>query len=336
MTQEDIVKFLKESQSYPHKTDKDIRVLQTHISYVFLTGNFAYKMKKPVDFGFVDFTTLKKRKFFCEQELELNRRLCKDLYLDIIGITRNKKKLELNGEGEPIEYVIKMKEIPQKYIMTGLVKAKKVGKDTLKNIAEILDEFYKNAKSNDYIKKFGSISAIRKKIDDNIKESESFIGKTITKEQYDFINKASQDFIENNKPLFEKRVRDNKITDRHGDLHSGNIFIADKIYIFDCIEFNESFRYGDIASDIAFFTMDLDYLQEKEFSEYFLNKYIELSRDEELLKLLNFYKCYRSTVRGKVTSLKLYDSNINDKEKQQAVETAKEYFELSCNYANNL
>jgi aminoglycoside phosphotransferase family enzyme len=142
--------------------------------------------------------------------------------------------------------------------------------------------------------------------------------------------------MEKSKPLFESRINENRIRDCHGDIHSGNIFITDKIYIFDAIEFNDRFRYSDVASDVAFLAMDLDFQQRPDLSNYFIDQYIAYSKDQQLTKLLPFYKCYRAYVRGKVISFKLDDPNVTSEEKKSATKEAKAYFKLAADYAKNL
>lgn len=331
-----LVELLKRPETYTEQIAYEINHIQTHISHVFLTGKFAYKIKKPVNFGFLDFSTLEKRKFYCEKELELNRRLSPELYLEVVRLTEKNRNIEFNGKGNIIEYALKMKQIPQKYIMASLIKEKKINKEVMVKIAEILNKFYNEARTDSYVNSFGAVSGIKKNTDENFEQTEGFIHKTITKEQHNFIKHKTNDFLLKNGLLFEKRIRDNKIRECHGDLHSGNIFIADKVYIFDCIEFNERFRYGDSASDIAFLVMDLDFLEENALSNFFIREYIELSKDDDLMMLLNFYKCYRAFVRGKVTSFRLNEPNIIDEEKRIIIKTAGKYFELAYEYAKSM
>src|SRR5208283_1790016 len=143
-------------------------------------------------------------------------------------------------------------------------------------------------------------------------------------------------FIEKSESLFEHRIQNGKIRDCHGDMHSGNIFITEPICIFDAIEFNDRFRYSDVASDVAFLAMDLDYQQRSDLATLFIEQYISYSKDKEITVLLPFYKCYRAYVRGKVISFKLDDPNISSEEKNTAVKEAQEYFKLSVQYAEGL
>jgi len=336
MLQDMIIEALKRPAAYDEEVSL-IRLLQTHISYVFLTGRYAYKVKKPVNFGFLDFTTLEKRKFYCEEELRLNRRLCGEMYIDVLPITLSGGSVKINGSGEIVEYTVKMKELPQEALMSELLKRNKVGMNTMDKIAKILSSFHKRAETSREIESYGSLSVVKFNWDENFDQTREFIDRTISKEDYRLIRHRVQRFLKNKKSLFDLRLKKGRIRECHGDLHSGNIFIADKIYIYDAIEFNKRFRYSDVASDIAFLMMDLEFLGKKSLSEYFLRKYLDYSGEEEdFLEVLPFYECYRAYVRGKVTSFKLNDPNITEEEKKTSKEIAQEYFKLSSRYAEQL
>jgi len=308
---------------------KNIRLVQTHISWIFLTGKHVYKVKKPVDFGFLDFTTLEKRKFFCKKELELNKRLASDMYIEVVPINQLGGKIKIKGDGDPVEYAVKMKELPQETMMLKLLEKGSVNNRMIDRIAKIISDFHFKAKTINH-------SYVKYVWEENFNQVRPFIDRTIDKNQFDFIEKTIQQFLINNKLLFEKRIKEGKIRDCHGDLHSGNIFIAEKIYIFDAIEFNEKFRSIDVASEIAFLSMDLDFHNREDLSKYFVEKYIEYSKDYGIKKLLDFYKCYRAYVRGKVNNFKLNDKNISDKEKIESEREAKKYFDLAFSYSKRL
>jgi aminoglycoside phosphotransferase family enzyme len=168
---------------------------------------------------------------------------------------------------------------------------------------------------------------------ENFEQTEEFIGKTISNQSYRLIRKKAEDFMKKNNEFFAKRVAQNRVKECHGDIHSGNIFIADKIYIFDAIEFNERFQYCDVASEVAFLAMDLDFKHRSDLSNFLVERYIKYSGDQELEDLLAFYKCYRAYVRGKVTSFKLNDPSVGNIEKNEAIKLASAYFELAAEYA---
>jgi aminoglycoside phosphotransferase family enzyme len=332
--QKQVVEALMKPEAYDEEPGK-IELIQTHISFVFLTRKFVYKVKKAVNFGFLDFTTLEKRRFFCEKELELNRRLCDDMYLEVVPINRS-NIIKIKGDGEPVEYAVKMKRMPQESMMSRLLEEGKVDNKLIDKIAKIIAEFHSKAETNRRISEFGSLAIIETNWRENFDQTSEFVGKTISTEDFEMIRERIDDFMRKNVSLFQKRMRESRVRDCHGDIHSGNIFVADRIYIFDAIEFNERFRYSDIASDVAFLAMDLDFKERTDLSDFFVERYVEYSGDQELMRLLPFYKCYRAYVRGKVVSFKLKDHSINREEKRAAIKEAKVYFKLTSTYAKTL
>jgi aminoglycoside phosphotransferase family enzyme len=334
-TQKQIVDSLLTPEVYPQDPGK-IELIQTHISFVFLTKNYVYKVKKAVNFGFLDFSTLEKRRVFCEKELELNRRLCPDIYLEVVSINKSSNNIMIKGSGETVEYALKMKRLPQERIMTVLLKENKVDKKTIDEIAGIVAQFHLNAQTSPEISTFGSLKIIKTNWDENYSQTIKYLNQTIPQTEFQFIQTKINNFMEKNTALFESRIADKHIRDCHGDLHSGNIFITDKICIFDAIEFNDRFRYSDVAADVAFLAMDLDFQQRPDLANYFIERYIVYSRDQQLTQLLAFYKCYRAYVRGKVISFKLDDPNITSAEKESATKEAQAYFKLAAEYTKSL
>jgi aminoglycoside phosphotransferase family enzyme len=334
LTQKQIVEALMKPEAY----DEDpgtIELVQTHISFVFLTRKFVYKVKKAVNFGFLDFSTLEKRRFFCEKELTLNSRLCEDLYLEVVPINKS-NLIMIKGRGETVDYAVKMRRIPQDKMLSNLLEENKVNNELIDRIAKIIADFHSKAETNKRISEFGSLSIIRTNWDENFEQTKEYIGKTISARDFKDIRERAERFMNGNADVFEKRIREGRVRDCHGDIHSGNIFAADKVYIFDAIEFNERLRYSDVASDVAFLAMDLDFRNRPDLASFFLDKYIEYSEDEELMKLLPFYECYRAYVRGKVVGFRLKDPNINEQEKAAAVKESEAYFKLAVKYGKTL
>jgi len=318
------------------------------MSFVFLTGDYVYKVKKPVNLGYLDYTTLEKRRFFCHQEVDLNRRLCPNAYLAVVPITmslrgasepkpRAKRTgrsnlLRMEGEGKAVEYAVKMRQLPQERMMDVLLPQGKVTKQMIARVAQKLAGFHQKAKTNPAIAAFGNLPIIRENTDENFSQTEKYIRLSISATAYERIKSYTVDFIDNNDSLFDKRVNEGRIRDCHGDLHAAHICFTDDICIYDCIEFNDRFRYSDVASEIAFLAMDLDRYQRADLSQHFVNTYVALSRDKELLQLLDFYKCYRAYVRGKVESFKLDDPYIPAEEKAKVLTVAQGYFQLAESY----
>jgi len=334
LVQKQVVEALMKPEAYDEEPGH-IELAQTHISFVFLTSNFAYKVKKAVDLGFLNFTTLEKRRFFCEKELELNRRLCEDMYLEVVPINKS-DVIKMKGEGKTVEYAVKMKRIPQEKMMSKLLEKSKVDDRLVDRIAKIIAEFHSKAETNRRISEFGSLVVIETNWKENYDQTEEFIGKTISSEDFELIRNRINNFIKQNALVFENRLAEGRVRDCHGDIHSGNIFVTNGIYIFDAVEFNDRFRYSDAAADVAFLAMDLDFKGQTNLSNFFVKKYVEYSGDQELMKLLPFYKCYRAYVRGKVVSFKLKDPNVHSKEKNMARKEAKEYFKIASTYTKFL
>ena len=324
-------------ESFPFKVSK-LKVIQTHISYVFITDHLVYKIKKPVNFGFLDFTTLEKRKYFCEREVELNRRLSPEIYLGVVPITEKNGKFQFEGSGKVVEYAVKMKRLPEDGMMRELLKKGEITEKHIDLIVNILVPFYKSAETGEKVNSYGSIETIFYNTNENFEQTKNFINVALTEEKYTHIVNYNNSFIEQNKKLFEKRIKEGFIRDGHGDLYSANICFDDlkKVYIFDCIEFNERFRCGDVCCDIAFLAMDLDYHRYKDLSDYFIKNYVEKSKDEDIYKLLDFYKCYRAYVRGKIGCFTYASPEISEEEKKEALDSARKYFDLAYYYAGGI
>ena len=326
-----LVEALLKPETYDHHPRK-VELVQTQMSFLFLTGDYAYKVKKPVDLGYLDYTTLEKRRFFCRQEVELNRRLCPDAYLEVVPIVSRQGQLHLGGDGEIIEYAVKMKQLPAERMMDKLLPRNLVTEDMVAGVAEKLAAFHHKAKTSPEISSYGKLEAIKINTDENFNQTEKYIDISIPSGTFNQIKAYSDNFLKANKSLFDKRVKEGRIKDCHGDLHAAHVCITNGICIYDCIEFNDRFRYGDVASEVAFLAMDLDRFRHTDLSRAFVDAYVRLSGDKELMKLLNFYKCYRAYVRGKVSSFMLDDPYISETEKTDSLTAARMYFELAQSY----
>ncbi|UCG10438.1 MAG: AAA family ATPase [Dehalococcoidia bacterium] len=325
----ELVQALLNPKAYP-EIPQQIELVQTQMSFVFLTDSLVYKVKKPVNLGYLDYTTLEKRKFYCQREVELNRRLCPDAYLGVVPVTQHKNNIAIGGKGEAIEYAVRMRRLPQKKMMDALLGQDKVSAEMIAGVAERLAQFHRQAETSDAISQFGGLDTITQNTEENFTQTEKYIEQAISEKKYGQIKDYTDGFISRNASLFQKRVREGRIRDCHGDLHAAHICFSDGICIYDCIEFNDRFRYCDVASEVAFLAMDLDHYGRADLSRSFVKTYVAQSRDSELLRLLNFYKCYRAYVRGKVACFQLDDPYI--KEKEPVRETARSYFDLAHAY----
>lgn len=327
----DLAQALLNPDCYPGRPS-DIKLVQTSTSYVFLTGDFAYKIKKPIDPGYLDYTTLDKRHFYCKREVSLNRRLCPDIYLDTVSITEGKEGLSVEGKGKSLEFAVKMKQMPGESMLSTLLEKDGITHSVMHDIAGKMAEFHKKAATSETIKGYGDIEFILTGTEDNFIDSIRFISKTISQKSYRDIKDYTNSFLEKKTELFYERIADNKIRDCHGDVRAKHICVADDIYIFDCIEFNDSLRYGDVASEVAFLAMDLDRYGRTDLSRAFVDAYVSITGDEDLPDILNFYKCYRAYYRGRIESMKLDIPNISEEQVAEVTETAGKYFELAESY----
>ncbi|MCD6265064.1 MAG: gluconokinase [Deltaproteobacteria bacterium] len=316
----------------PDKTET-VSVIQTHISIVFLADEFVYKIKKPVNFGFLDFSTITKRRYYCHQEIILNRRLSKDIYIDVLPITYDGKNYIMGiGEGEIVDYAVKMKRLPDKMLMKSLFFQRELNDEHLKKIAKVLARFHQKARNSSNIDKFGEPEMFKVNTDENFAQIQKYIGTTIQQRDFDTLKQWTEDFYDSNRALFMSRIKDKKIRDCHGDLHMEHICLTENLSIFDCIEFNNRFRYTDTLADIAFLLMDLEYYGGNTFSKKLWDLYKKTAQEHNVNSLLAFYKIYRAIVRGKVNSFQLDDASIGMEKKEEAIKTSRRYFKLARSY----
>lgn len=317
---------------YPHPVCDKIELIQTHVSFVLLTGDYVYKVKKPVNFGFLDYSTLEKRRHFCEQELVMNKRGAGEIYLEVLPISQSGEAYQLGGN-EPVEYTLKMKQFPQEALFVNLFEQDKLSEKDLEELGKVVANFHKQCPSNDYVRTFGKASQIRQAIDENYQQTVKYIGGPQTQQQFDETKKFTDSFFEEKEDLIESRIANNWIRECHGDLHIRNIALwQDKILLFDCIEFNEPFRFVDVMFDIAYAVMDFDARNRPEFGNAYLNTYIEQTGDWEALEVLPLYLSRQSYVRAKVTSFLLDDPAVSAEEKQKASDIAAQYYKLAWQY----
>jgi hypothetical protein len=328
-----LLAFLRDPASYPHRPGK-VREVHTHASLVFLAPPMVYKIKKPVNFGFLDFSTLGKRRHFCQREVELNSRLAPGIYLGVVPITRENHGFTFGGKGPVAEYAVEMRWLEPAGFLNTRIKAGTAGKPELERVARTLADFYQKQPSPPEIAGWGNMEKLRISTDENFTQTRRFIGKTLSRAAYEALRAFTGSCYERRRLLFEKRVAQGWIRDCHGDLHLDHIHVTDAaLHIYDCIEFNDRFRHLDIASDAAFLAMDLDYHGRPDLARFFIRRLAELSNDPEMEELMDFYKCYRAYVRGKVESLHAVAEIADDGERATAATAARRYFQLALQYA---
>lgn len=287
---------------YPHRVSK-LERRETHISVVFLTGDFVYKLKKPIDFGFLDYTGLETRRKMCELEVKLNQRLSRNVYLGVVPLSTKEGGFLFGDGGDVVEYAVRMKQLPDEASLANRIGLGKVSPGQMLQLGGRLAEFYKSAERSDQIDRYGDLSVIEMNTEENFRQLTPFVGALLDKERFDFVMESSRGFLRNHGLLFERRTREGRIRDGHGDLRAEHIYLLDGIQIIDCIEFNERFRYGDTAIDLAFLHMDVERLGAPDLNLAVLNGYMESSRDYGIYTLLDFYSCYRAVVKIKISCL---------------------------------
>ncbi|MDZ8031198.1 AAA family ATPase [Nostoc sp. DedSLP04] len=318
---------------YPHKVTEPIQLVQTHASYVLLTGDYAYKLKKSVNFGFLDFSTLDKRQHFCQEELRLNQRGAGELYLEALPITLVGEQYQLGGTSKAVEYALKMRQFPQESLLSILFEEGKLNETLLNELGRVVAQYHAQAQTNDYIRTFGEVPNIRAAFDENYQQTEKYIGGPQTQAQFTETKQYTDKFFAERPELFASRIHNGYIRECHGDLHLRNIAQwHDKILLFDCIEFNESFRFVDVMYDVAFTVMDLEAGQRQDLGNGFLNTYIEQTGDWEGLQVLPLYLSRQAYVRAKVTSFLLDDPSVPATVKEEATKTATDYYKQAWEY----
>src|SRR5438094_3487100 len=327
---QELVRFLEVPASYPHGP-REVRSIQTHISWVFVTTPFVFKVKKAVNFGFLDFSTLEKRRHFCQRELELNRRLCPSVYLDIVPIYKSASGFSFNPEGEIAEYSVKMRELPGGWFLSELLVKRLVGENEINRVIACLRRFYESQTPSPEIEEWGRPEKLKISTDENFAQVEPFVGRTISPAAFQTVRHFTNHFYAANEKLFRERVQRHRIRDCHGDLHLDHIHITpEATTIFDCIEFNDRFRFIDIANDLAFLAMDFDFEGRSDLGNLLLRSAAREFGDDGILKVSDFYKCYRAFVRGKVQSIQ--GISMKTTTPQQHAEQPAPYFRLALRY----
>jgi uncharacterized protein len=328
-----LLEAMQQADFYPHPVTQNIELVQTHVSNVFLTGEYAYKLKKSVNFGFLDFSTLEKRQHFLEEEIRLNQPLAASIYLEVLPITRENDRFILGGTGEVVEYALKMRQFPQEDLLSELFDSGKLKEEDLEEMGKIVAQFHAQMLTNEYIKTFGTVDRIRQSIDENYQQTRKYIGIAQTQAQYEATKNFTDNFFVSREALFQQRCDENKIGECHGDLHLKNICKwQGKIQLFDRIEFNEPFRFVDVMYDVAFAVMDLEARGRKDLGNAFLNAYVERTGDWEGLQVLPLYLSRQAYVRAKVTSFLLDDAAIPATAKEAACKTAADYYRQAYEY----
>lgn len=311
MSQSVLIKNLQNPKLYDYPIEQ-FKVLETHISWVILTGKYAYKIKKPRNLDFLDFTTLEKRHHYCEEEVRLNKRLAPNIYMDVIPVTGSFEQPEINGSGPVIDYVIKMREFSQKDLFDRLLSRQQLKTPLIDELAQILSQFHEKASVCDKSLPYGSPEEVNAPVIQNFDQCEEILTERSDVAQLKRLRQWANQQYEILSPVFKQRKENGFVRECHGDVHLGNIVLIDNHpVIFDCIEFNESFRWTDIIADPAFLAMDLEFNQKSNFANRLINNYLQLTGDYEGLRVLKYYKAYRAMVRAKVSLFQDTEKNTD-------------------------
>ncbi len=313
--QEPLIASLLNPAVYPHPVAR-VSHIETHISHVLLAGDYAYKIKKPLNLGFLDFSSLEQRRWYCLEEIRLNRRLAPRTYLNVIGIRGSPQQPRLSGEGEPFEYAVRMRRFPQEallsriHLRTGLVR----------RIAKVAAAFHDRIPAAAPEDAYGSPEAVGAPMRQNFDHIRRVIHDSQELRRLQRLENWTQDQVDRLRHRLEQRRQQGRIRECHGDMHLGNMaLVKGELIIFDGIEFNPALRWIDTISEVAFVVMDLEHRRRFGLARCFLDTYLEQSGDFTGLSLLPMYKVYRAMVRAKVNAIRLAQNHLGAEERRQAL-----------------
>ncbi len=326
-----LITALQNRAIYDHTVSK-FELIETHCAWVLLTGEYAYKIKKPLNLGFLDFSTVAKRRHVCEEELRLNRRLAAPLYLEVVAITGSQEAPQLNGQGEVIEYAIKMRQFERGMTFDQLIKEGGLIRDHIDELATRVATFHQSLEGTAHDTLFGSPAAIRQPMVANFSQLTTTLPDNVGQHQLKQLQQWTEDELARLTPLLASRKEAGFIRECHGDLHLANVTCyQSEVMLFDCLEFSPELRWIDQISDIAFMIMDLDAHQRSDLAFRFLNAWLQQSGDYDGLPLLRLYLVYRAMVRAKVAAIQ-HQQQADAGQLQQC----QRYLELAASYTKRL
>ncbi|NJK64230.1 MAG: AAA family ATPase [Synechococcaceae cyanobacterium SM2_3_1] len=328
-----LLQAMRQPPFYPHPVESPIQLLQTHISCILLTGPYAYKLKKPRNLGFLDFSSLEQRHHYLQEELRLNQRGAPDLYLEVLPITQQGDSFHLGRQGAVVEYALKMRQFPQRCLLSQMLEQGEITESLMQDLGRVVASYHRSSNTDDHIRQFGTVASVRQAFDENYAQTRDYIGGPQTEDQFTATQAYTNHFFSERAEILEQRRQQQRIREGHGDLHLGNIcYWQNQILLFDCIEFNESFRCVDVMYDVAYGVMDLEDHDRSDLGNAYLNTYLEESGDWEGLQVLLLYLVRQAYVRAKVTSFQLNDDQIPAAEQEEAHRTAADYYRLAWSY----
>jgi len=317
-TARQLVETLLEQDILGHKAAAP-QLIETHTAWIILTGEFAWKIKKPVNFGFLDYSTLEKRHFYCDEEVRLNRRFAPQIYLDVVAISGSVEYPRPGGDGPVLEYAVRMRRFPAGGLLSELAEQRQLELRHIDQMVERIAGFHRDTAVAPAGTPYGEAEQIVRWVRENFQQIRPLLSAPGEVEQLDQIRQWTETEQERLGPLMLRRKQQGAIRECHGDLHLGNItLIDDEVTLFDCIEFNPELRWIDVISEVAFLVMDLEDRGYRNYAYHFLNGYLQQSGDYEGLDMLRYYLVYRALVRAKVAILRRQQAGTD----QQAAQTA--------------
>jgi len=329
-----LIAHLKNPALYNHPVES-ITLLETHISTVLLAGDYAYKLKKPYNLGFLDFTTLEARRHYCEEELRLNRRLAPDLYLSVVAITGSADAPCIGGKGTAIEYAVKMRRFPQESLLSNVLQRGELRAEQLDRLAQRIAAFHAALPAADSSQVYGEPDTLHAATRQNFAQIAPLISSAADQAQLARLAQLSEELFARTLPLFVQRKQQGYIRECHGDLHLGNMVLIDgEIVPFDCIEFNDSFRWNDVMGEIAFVVMDLASRGRPDFGFRFLNSYLEQTGDFAGLQVLRYYLMFRAVVRAKIAAFLASEAETAEDKRAAAWQDFHHYLDLAQQFSH--
>lgn len=328
-----IVEILRDPATYPHPAD-DLTLHQTHISVVALAGPWAYKVKKPVDRGFLDFTTLEKRRTYCEREVELNRRLAPGVYRGVVALARDGGDVRIDGPGRPVEYAVRMERLPPAATLRARLERGELAERHVERVARRIASFHREAASGPEIARFGRWEVVAHNARENFTQSLPHVERTVSRDVLARASRLTEAELSERRGLIEERARSGVPRDTHGDLHLEHVYLLPDrdpprdLVVVDCIEFSDRLRYADPVADVAFLYMDLALRAPRGLADRLADVYFRESGDEDGRALLPLYAAYRAHVRGKVEAMTLDDADVEAEERRHAAEESRAHWLL--------
>jgi aminoglycoside phosphotransferase family enzyme/predicted kinase len=324
---EPVVEGLLRPEAYPPPRPTRVDLAATHISWVFLTDHDVWKVKRPVDYGFLDYTTLERRRHFCEEEVRLNRRLAPDVYLGVVPVRGSPAGPTLTGDGAILDYAVHMRRLPDAASAEALLRAGALGHDHLWRLAATLARFYGAAAA---VPAYGTLDIIGTNVAENFDQVRPFVGRFLSAATFEAVRAWQVGFLARHRDRFQARARQGRIRDGHGDLRLEHVYFEGRDpLVLDCIEFNERFRMGDVASDVAFLAMELDGRSRPDLAESFLGRFALELDDYDLYAVVDFYRSYRAWVRGKVAAFLAADPSTPPEKAARKAREAEALFALA-------